>query len=473
VLLTCQGGREFRLEGSGEVSSFARDLALDLGMEVVAPTDRAWIGDGEIRVSAEHPGLSRDLEPVVEGDQWSHVLGDGTAGDGLSISDLVEVAVSDADLVSVGDEGTSTPDQVTEPQPDVVDPGASVEILALEATGAGILEVFSRAENEYASYLQQSSVHGQEISPVDLAAQRIANEDRDSLNGLKRLSQQHAMKKAEPGSATGRAGRDAYIFAETNPELTIQLPAGRDWFSDSVRGTIIGKLTRLSPAAYPRMANSMLNMGQRLGATRREIELAIASGSPLEVDNLINKLKADPKNASNTKQLELERYEGKLKRVSFLLHAIEPARKPGIAISTALAATLLGLGKSELGDFIAGKHAPMAEKGAASYAQNPGPLPLSERNKGRFKTYVERATAKRYERVGRIVKDFIQGAHDAKAANQSYVSLRGYDLLPLAEVLAQWCDARTSGDGIVSAQVESDLLRELRDFLASYDNGTR
>ncbi|HEX6354209.1 hypothetical protein [Actinophytocola sp.] len=344
----------------------------------------------------------------------------------------------------------------------------------LEVLGRVMREVFHDAEQTYVKTLRITSVDAQGRPLIEKAKEDIENERAKSLSGLTRMEQQEALRHAEPGSATGRTGRDAHIYADTGPEQTIRLPKNREWISDPLLGTVIGELKGLSPSAYPKMAQSAIDMGKRLGATEREINQAIADGGPRAIDQLVARLAAAAGNQTKTKKLALDRYAAKLKRISLLAHAIEPARKRGIPTATALSSVMLGMGESSLSDFLAGKHAPMAEKGAASFAKDPRKLPVAERA-DRYTTYAERAKILRDQRVGQIIDDFIAAAKAAASGNRPFISATGYNLEPLVQAIKGWIREHLAGVGDASTQAAASqkLRSQLVAFLGDYDGKTR
>lgn len=287
--------------------------------------------------------------------------------------------------------------------------------------GALLMPIFREAEFEY----HRSSA----VRTPERAAARLAWRagQPQALSGLSRAEQQSILRLNRPGVNSMRA--------EDGVSAGMSHAAHGSWRVGRV-GMIRG------PGDYEGMTARLLARGSRFGLTEAQIAQALASGRVNEAA-LLSSMTG---NAEKAKQ----RYVASLRRVSFLAHVVEPARRRGHSVVSATAFSMLGAGHAGLSNVLEGSMAPMAPVGAASQRDTPES---------------RAAAALGQRRVGTIFTTLL----NVTKGKPPLVSKSNADLSKLAEAIRRWLAQHVSGkDPEALAAARAQLIAGIIQLLTTF-----
>jgi hypothetical protein len=288
--------------------------------------------------------------------------------------------------------------------------------------GRLLMPVFRKAELEYH---QSDAVR----TPERAAAARAWRKgEAGALGGpaLSRAEQQSILRLNRPGAPSVRA-EEAVSVGMTRKALE-SWQVGR-----------VGKVP--GPGDYPGMVARLLTWGREVGLKKSDIVNALSAGRFDEA--------ALPKTgvAPGKRQKFVER----MRRVSFLVHVVEPARRRGHSVVSATAFSMLGAGQTQLRNVIQGSMAPMAPVGAASQQES---------------ARARAAAALGQRRVGTIFSTLLEVTKN----RPPLVSRSNPDLNSLAEAVRGWLSQRLAEkrDPAALAAAQAKLVAGIIRLLTNY-----
>ncbi|MFI6303820.1 hypothetical protein ACIBCH_18265 [Amycolatopsis thailandensis] len=322
-------------------------------------------------------------------------------------------------------------------------PGTHRKITAAELSRL-LTPIFTEAEREYERLVRQTP-------QFTAAEQAWAAGQPGALTGLSRFEQSRIIGQTPPSKKVQAPVQDVSTFSSVLPPSWQPGMAGKvNW---------LGRLEKYSP----KMAADIYSRAAKVGISPAIVRFVLSTGSPQDIANLQNRM------TSGT-LAEQRKFLSALRRLEFLIHTTEPARRPGIAISTAMSATMLGTGHAELTDVLWGRLAPMAPGGAQAKGK-PTARDLPPGTSTRYPTEQALAERLRHRRVGAIIMALL----DTATKPNIIVAASGHDLHPLANAIRDWLTTRLTRhptpDQLAAASAR--LRAELVAFLASYSGRSR
>ncbi|MEQ9480815.1 hypothetical protein [Coleofasciculus sp. F4-SAH-05] len=203
-------------------------------------------------------------------------------------------------------------------------------------------------------------------------------------------------------------------------------------------------------AAYPQLLGSLKRLSQEYGLSHAQIATLLRKPNSKQILTELGSIRS---------QLPLDRKEHfsflaeNISTTAYLTQVLEPERRPGSGIASALGFSYVASGQGELDDILGrgGKLAPMTPKGASSNNKD------SEQAK--------KANKEWHKRVGRIFKHLQENAKQPDVI----VLQSGYDLHELQSAFSTWLNAKVeSKPPEVLQQAEQLLIIELKRMLANY-----
>jgi hypothetical protein len=252
--------------------------------------------------------------------------------------------------------------------------------------------------------------------------------DAGALNGLSRAEQQNIVRLNRPGKRSMRA----------EDEVSAGLP------TKSLASWQVGRVGMVpGPGDYRGMTARLIANGRRWGLSETDVADVLSTGRVDEAGLLARLQGGGPKGR--------QKFVDSMRRVSFLVHVVEPARRRGHSVTAATAFGMLGAGQAGLANVLEGSMAPMAPIGAASQRDTP---------------QSRAAAALGQRRVGTVFTTLL----DVTKSRPPLVSRSGADLSGLAEAIRTWLAQRLAekSDPEELAEARAELVAGIIRLLTVY-----
>jgi hypothetical protein len=260
--------------------------------------------------------------------------------------------------------------------------------------GALLTPIFRQAELKYH---KSAAVRTPER---EAAAARWRTGQAGALNDLSRAEQQNVLRRNQPGKRSMRAEDGVSVGMSTRSLASWQM--GRV-------GMVPG------PGDYRGMTARLIANGRKWGLSAADIAAALSTGRVDEAALLAKMQGGGPKGR--------QKFVESMRRVSFLVHVVEPARRRGHSVTAATAFSMLDVNEAGMFNVLEGSMAPMAPVGAASQRDTP---------------QSRAAAALGQRRVGTVFTTLLEVTKN----RPPLVSKSGADLSGLAEAIRTWLAQR-------------------------------
>jgi hypothetical protein len=307
--------------------------------------------------------------------------------------------------------------------------------LSAEELGKILEPIFIEAELEYRDKLLE---HPETKAVYDEAKRKFEEGEVGALQGAPRDLQQWVLQDVKPPATPDKS------------RTTVQVEEGVkvSFHESGSLGQAEVKMGSLS--SYDTMLSAIKSRAKDFGISESDIA-SVLTGNPKTIDVKIATIMEQlPPAANKTQERKRDSLMRTLRRASFLMQTLEPARKGGIASATAVASSLAAGGHSELKDILGpeGELAPMTPKGAVS---------------NRDTAETRAAQAERVKRVGNIFATLLNIAQQGKIVTNP----GGGDLSGLAEAIRTLLENRLKSGKLDPLHIDA-LKAQIKAVLANY-----